>query len=265
MATIKWNSSEANTMLTGTSPGQIVFSGNPAGVTALTQVLGSPNVSSPASVLFIFKGTMPSDFSTVSNISSQSGNLLVAIPTFGAQLLGSPAGSDSIRFLTGQSGNTYIQAITSTAISGANLVVTQANHSFIPGQTVTISGTTGGTNVNANWVVESTPNSSAWITTASSGSNGTASGSSTGGNCAFSYTAQGSGTASWFILARWNGGTSGPQITTSTALSGFGALMGNIGVTNSGSDLEIPNTTITSGSTYSSAGFYLNWPLTWTV
>ena len=259
MATIKWNPATANSFLVGTSAGAIIFSGNPAGAT-VTQVLGSPNITVPASTLFIFKGTMPSDFSTVSNIASQSGNLLISLPVLGVSQIGQV--SDSLRFLTGTSGGTYSASSNATVTAG-NLVVTSANHSFIPGQTVTLTGLTGGANLNATWTIESTPNANAWVSTATTGSAGTASGTGTGGTTTFSYTAQASGTASWFILARWTG--SGTGTTTATSLANIGALMGNIGVTGSSSDLEIPSTTITSGSTYSSAGFYLNWPLTWTV
>lgn len=264
MATIQWNANTSNLFLNGTGTGQLFFPSAPSGG-AVSQVLGSPFGSAAAgSILFVFSGTMPSDFSTVPNIASQSSNLLLAMPISNSQFLGIV--SNSVRYLTGITGAAVVQSISNINVTSGNLVVTQAGHNFIPGQTVTISGVNTGNavNVNANWTIGSTPNANAWIATASSGSNGTATGTATNGNTTFSYTAQGSGTASWFILARWNNMSSG-TITTSTSLATFGALMGNIGVTGSGSDLEIPNTTITSGSTYSSAGFYLNWPLTWDV
>lgn len=266
MPTIQWNPNTANAFLNGTATGQLFFPTSP-NTTSTTQILGSPyDARDPGSILFVFSGTMPGDFSSVSNIASQSSNLLLAMPISSTQSLGVTA--NAVRYLTGITGIPYVQSISNITVTAGNLVVTQTGHNFIPGQTVTISGVTTGSavNVNANWTIGSTPNANAWIATASSGSNGTATGTATNGNTTFSYTAQGSGTASWFILARWNNsGANSPGTTISTSLATFGALMGNIGVTGSGSDLEIPNTTITSGSTYSSAGFYLNWPLTWDV
>lgn len=67
-------------------------------------------------------------------------------------------------------------------------------------------------------------------------------------------TASASGVASWFILCR--SGTS--------SMTDKGALIGSIGTTNSGADLEIPDTNIVSGNSYTSAGFFVNFPQSWT-
>lgn len=68
-------------------------------------------------------------------------------------------------------------------------------------------------------------------------------------------TASASGTASWFLACR--AGT--------TSLTDKGALMGTIGITGSGADLEIPSTSIVNGTNYQSAGFYINLQQNWTV
>jgi len=62
------------------------------------------------------------------------------------------------------------------------------------------------------------------------------------------------GVASWFLLCR--AGT--------TSLTDKGALMGSVGITGSGDDLEVPDTNIIQGNNYQSAGFYLNMPQFWT-
>jgi hypothetical protein len=260
MATIKFNTTMLDNMISGANG---LYQTSTFG--GLSQVLGGNSSFVPLSVLFIFQGTMPGNIDSVANIASQSANLLLALPTFNNVDANYVSATDSIRYLTGTTANPYVQTISNTTISGGTLTVNfgSSTHAFIPGQTVTIAGTTGGTNVNANWVINATPNANTWTANASTGSNGVATGNTTGGNCTFSYTAQASGTASWFILARWapnNGST-----TTSTAMSGFGSMMGNIGITGSGADLEIPNTSITAGSTYSSAGMYVNFPATFNV
>jgi hypothetical protein len=67
--------------------------------------------------------------------------------------------------------------------------------------------------------------------------------------------ASASGTASWFILCR----------SGTTSMTDKAALMGSVGVLGSGSDLEVPSTSIISGNNYTSAGIYMNMPLNWTV
>lgn len=63
-----------------------------------------------------------------------------------------------------------------------------------------------------------------------------------------------SGTASWFLLCR--AGT--------TTLTDKAALMGTVGILGSGADYEIGNVNLVSGTSYTSAGLYLNFPQTWT-
>lgn len=70
-------------------------------------------------------------------------------------------------------------------------------------------------------------------------------------------TASASGTATWFLLARSPSGV--------TSLATRAALMGTVGVTGSGADLEINSTDIISGVGYTCTGLYLNFPQTWTV
>jgi len=67
--------------------------------------------------------------------------------------------------------------------------------------------------------------------------------------------ASASGTASWFLMCR--AGT--------TTLTDKGALIGSVGITGSGADLEIPSLSIVSAQNYQSAGFYLNMPQNWTI
>lgn len=64
-----------------------------------------------------------------------------------------------------------------------------------------------------------------------------------------------SGTASWFLMCR----------SGTTSLTDKGAFMGTVGTTGSGADMEIPSTSIVSGSNYQSNGFYFNFPQNWTV
>lgn len=67
--------------------------------------------------------------------------------------------------------------------------------------------------------------------------------------------ASATGTATWFLMVR--AGT--------TSLTDKGAFMGTVGTTGSGADMEIPSTSIVSGSNYQSNGFYFNFPQNWTV
>lgn len=65
-------------------------------------------------------------------------------------------------------------------------------------------------------------------------------------------TATQTGTATWFLLRNY--------YSSSNDLTQRGALMGNIGLTGSGADLEIPDTSILNGSNYRSSSFYINFP-----
>lgn len=67
--------------------------------------------------------------------------------------------------------------------------------------------------------------------------------------------ASASGTATWFLACR--AGT--------TTLTDKGALIGTVGITGSGADLEIPSTSIVSATNYQCAGFYINFQQNWTV
>ena len=78
------------------------------------------------------------------------------------------------------------------------------------------------------------------------------------GRCLTSTAASASGLASWFLLTRstLHGG--------STNLTTQAGVLGTVGLSGSGADLEIPQTTITSGQYYRSNGFYINLPLDYT-
>ena len=62
--------------------------------------------------------------------------------------------------------------------------------------------------------------------------------------------ASAAGTASWFIIQYSN-----------DDLTAVGAMIGTVGNTGSGADLEVPSTSITVGPLYTSAGIYINFPL----
>ena len=64
-----------------------------------------------------------------------------------------------------------------------------------------------------------------------------------------------SGAATWFLCCR--AGT--------TSLTNKGAMIGTVGLTGSGANLEIPDTNIVASTNYQSAGFYINFPQSWTV
>ncbi len=66
--------------------------------------------------------------------------------------------------------------------------------------------------------------------------------------------ASATGTATWFALVK----------STSTDPNNGSVVLGNVGGTGSGADLEIGNTSIVSGQTYNSSGFFLNFPLVYT-
>jgi hypothetical protein len=81
-----------------------------------------------------------------------------------------------------------------------------------------------------------------------------------------SSTAVGTGTATWFCLRR--------LVTTSTStwdipdqydLTDCAAIIGTVGAIGSGADIEVASTSITTGSTYKSAGFLLSIPSSYTV
>lgn len=215
--------------------------------------------------LVIMKGTPPSDFVTsFTSLSTRSSDVLinmggVAAPTdLGVQGTGATA---TWRYLVGaNSGSAFSSPVPSGSaswISRASNVVTfttLANHGMIPGQSVTISGATADPTINGTWTVASVP-SATTFTFASSGSNGNISNSGT--TASYTYNAVASGTASWFCLK------SNTLIPTG-AFTGGNAVIGTIGVAGSGADMEIASTTITNGSAYTSAGFYLNIPVNWT-
>lgn len=67
--------------------------------------------------------------------------------------------------------------------------------------------------------------------------------------------ASATGTAAWFMICR----------SGTTSLTDKGAMMGSVGVTGSGADLEIPSTSIVAGTNYQSNGVYFNFPQNWTV
>lgn len=62
--------------------------------------------------------------------------------------------------------------------------------------------------------------------------------------------ASAAGTATWFIL----------QFSSDDLVS-YGAMIGTVGNTGSGADLEVPSTAITVGPLYTSSGIYINFPL----
>lgn len=69
-------------------------------------------------------------------------------------------------------------------------------------------------------------------------------------------TASQSGIASWFMLRNY--------YTNSNDLTNRGALIGTVGITGTGADLEIPDTSIVNGTGYRSSSFYINFPLEFT-
>lgn len=62
--------------------------------------------------------------------------------------------------------------------------------------------------------------------------------------------ASAAGTATWFLMRR----------NVGTSLTSYGAMLGTVGVTGSGADLEVADTNITVGPLYSSSGVFLNFP-----
>ena len=69
-------------------------------------------------------------------------------------------------------------------------------------------------------------------------------------------TASQSGLATWFMLRNYSG--------SSNDLTIRGALIGTVGITGTGADLEIPDTSIASGTAYRCSSFYINFPLEFT-
>lgn len=65
-------------------------------------------------------------------------------------------------------------------------------------------------------------------------------------------TATASGTATWFCLTAVYGGVV------------YSSVTGNVGLTGSGADLEIANTSISSGTQYRVSGLILTLPTSWT-
>jgi len=68
-------------------------------------------------------------------------------------------------------------------------------------------------------------------------------------------TASGTGTATWFLL----------RANSSTAFTSINAIMGTVGDIGSGADVEIANTSITSGKNYMSFGFPISFPVAMTI
>lgn len=67
--------------------------------------------------------------------------------------------------------------------------------------------------------------------------------------------ATGSGIATWFLARKAN----------TTSLTTSGGVIGTVGITGGGADLEVPNTAIVLGQNYQCAGFTLSWPISQTV
>jgi hypothetical protein len=72
------------------------------------------------------------------------------------------------------------------------------------------------------------------------------------GKCLTLTAATGSGTATWFVAYN--------TVTAGTSMTNRGAMIGSVGTTNSGADLEILNIDIVAAAQYQSAGFYINMP-----
>lgn len=77
-----------------------------------------------------------------------------------------------------------------------------------------------------------------------------------------------SGQASWFVIYRNNldPGSAAPAGSTPTDFGTVrAAMLGTVGVIGSGADLEIFDTNIVAGNSYTSNGFTINFPQSYTV
>jgi hypothetical protein len=217
--------------------------------------------------LYIMKGTPPTDFVTsFTSLSTRSSDILVnmggvAAPTSVGQQ-GSGATATWLFLVGANSGSSTVfvsrsnQAGDIVRSSNVVTIINTINHGMIPGQSFTISGVTTDPTMNGTWTVATVPSASSF-TFANTGANGNYGGISGGATISYSHNAYASGTATWFCLK------SNALIPTAAFTSG-NAVIGTIGVAGSGADMQIASTTITNGSSYTSAGFYLNIPVSWT-
>ena len=170
MSTIRMSSALISSMVEGT------YAGNLIATSGTVASLLSGGGSAGTSILIIYKGTVPTDFTSFTDRSTRSSDVLI---TFSLGV---------------------------GTVSYTNLGLVNNARQFLVGKALT------------------------------------------------PVAASASGTASWFLLCR--GGT--------TTLTDKGALMGTVGILGSGADYEIGNVNIVSGSNYTSAGLYLNFPTSWT-
>lgn len=265
MSTVRIQNTIAGGLVTGnlyTGNGELGSTAAVFGSASDSCVFGHNGVNG-AAYLFIFQGSAPSDFSTFTSISTRISDLLISIPM---QYAVGVTGSNSQRWLVGASnGTSRTSTITNAAgslVRSSNVVTvtvpvaTAATIALVPGQTITISGVTTDTSFNGTFTVASVP-STTTFTFNQSGSNASVNGTS--GTITIPYTAQLSGTATWFCMCRTN-----TSWIPTYAFTNYGAMIGTVGVAGSGADLEIVSTSITAGSTYTSAGMYINMPYDWT-
>lgn len=262
MPTIRFNGTHAG-MFNMTLAGGILSTATSA-ITGDSLIFG-PQGSGGGSTLYVFKGTPPSDFNTFTSISSRLSDLLIPLPLSNAVAISST--STNVKYLvaltSGTSKTSGLNNQPTNFSRSSNVVTVVVSGSLpvdglVPGQQITISGTpTAAASFAGTFTVQSVI-SALSFTFNQTGPNLTANGD--GSNITLPFQAISSGTASWFCVCR----TASPSWNPSTPFTQFGAAIGTVGVIGSGADLEIVSTNITAGTTYTSAGMYINIPLNWT-
>jgi hypothetical protein len=245
---------------------------------ALTGVFGSGtstadgNITTTAALLFVFKGSQPTNFSTFTSVSSRQSDLLIALPIRYPETItySNPTGLRA-RVAGTVGSNLFATGIIVNVFTSNNTLVanvTSGNHSFIPGQKITFTNANNNTSANLDnvtFVIDSTPNSSFFTANSANGFINGNTVVATGNSIvrgSVDSVALANGVATWFVAARWGTGT---NITTTTSFNDFGAVIGNISIPNAGGDLQIPNTTIVEGTFYTSSGMFVNFPFEWPV
>jgi hypothetical protein len=263
MAVIRFSSNLANNVLMdGTSSGVVTgtIAKTGSGSTYADSVIlgGAPSVTQPISYIYIFSNSMPTDFSSFSSIDSRISDLLAVLPLRIVENT-TPIGSNAAkvlgaRFQIGQNRGDN----TSGSVTRTNNVSTFTRSlgsdfgGIVVGQKFTLTSS----NTAGNFTVSAKANSSS-ISFSDPGANFT----STSANLIFPYQPFANGTATWFCMAR----TPANFFSNTSLTTAVGAMIGNIGVTGSGADLQLANTTLSTNDYIISAGLTLNFPYDWTI
>ena len=302
MATIRFSNS-ANTMgcfFDGSvfSLGFLSTNANSTQFSSTSSVFGGNisqgNSTGTTAFMYVYKGTVPTSFESFNgNLASRNSDLLLVLPKLGNNI--SQTSTTGTRYIISRSNlepnYTYSAPIGSTVSANVTRVNNACTLSFAwnasgDAQRQFVGSLFAKINLTISGAADSTFNGSFPITYAGSNSthyivtwdNTGANANLTSATASYSPIGLDNGTATWFCMKSVPFGAGGsytpaaadanllsPRLSFSTSYNTPTAVIGNIGVTGSGSDLEMNSTSIVANARYNSLGFYMNFPYTWNI